>query len=204
MTNYFITAIGTDSGKTVVSAIFVEALKADYWKPIQAGLPRDTDSVQQLITNKQSRFHPEAFLLNTPASPHAAAKIDGINIRVDDIDVPECDNSMVIEGAGGILVPINDEEVVIDMFPKLNARLIVVCNLYLGSINHSLLTIAEIRRRGLEIYGLIFNGPENAESESIIVKKTGCNVLLTVRPYDTMTPDIISKLTKELRQKLNA
>src|SRR5688572_22212587 len=108
--NYFVTAIDTDSGKTLVSAILCEALKADYWKPIQAGLPRDADAVKGLVTNTEIKIFPERFLLKTPASPHASAKIDGITISLSDFKMPVTANDLIIEGAGGCLVPINDHE----------------------------------------------------------------------------------------------
>ena len=105
---YFVSAIGTDSGKTLISAIMVEALKADYWKPVQAGLPRDTHTVKSLVSNAQSQFHDETYCLTTPASPHAAAKIDGVSIEISKLKMPEADRDLIIEGAGGLMVPIND------------------------------------------------------------------------------------------------
>jgi len=107
--NYFITAIGTDSGKTIVSAIVTEALQADYWKPIQAGKEeRDCEKVDRLLTNDYSIVHEEQFLLSTPASPHFAAEVDGVEIKVEDLILPETTNNLVIEGAGGIFVPLNE------------------------------------------------------------------------------------------------
>ncbi len=203
MRNYFVTAIGTDSGKTIVSAVLTEALAADYWKPIQAGFPRDTETVQKLVSNSASKFHPEAYILNTAASPHTAAKVDNVAIDLDAIDLPETENIVVIEGAGGVMVPLNDKDLIIDLAPKLHAKIILVCNLYLGSINHSLLTIEALMKRKLPVKGIIFNGNENRGSESIILAKSGFELLLTIRPLEKINPHTISILADQLRRKLN-
>lgn len=196
--NYFVTAIGTDSGKTLVSAILVEALQADYWKPIQAGFPRDTDAVSQLITNTKTTFHQEAYLLNTPASPHAAAKIDDVVVKAENIFPPKTENHLVIEGAGGVLVPINDEETILDLVTNLNAEIILVSNLYLGSINHTLLTAEVIKSRGYTVKGIIFNGTPNEESQRIILKKTGFRQLLHVLPEAEINKETVLKYAQKI------
>jgi dethiobiotin synthetase len=111
MQKIFVTGIGTDVGKTIVSAVLVEALQADYWKPIQAGDldNSDTQKVQRLVTNTKSQFHKEAYRLNTPASPHYAAELDGIEISLNNIQLPQTTNQLIIEGAGGLMVPINQK-----------------------------------------------------------------------------------------------
>ena len=131
----FITGIGTDVGKTVASAITVQALEADYWKPIQAGDldHSDTDKVKALVSNKKSQFHPNAYALNTPASPHYAASLDGIVLDIKKIQEPITANHLVIEGAGGILVPLNDTDSIIDLIQK-DYKVVVVSRHYLGSI----------------------------------------------------------------------
>lgn len=168
---FFVTAIGTDSGKTVVSAILAEALKADYWKPVQAGLPKDSDTVRSLLSNTDSKILPERYVLNTPASPHAAAKIDGVTIRLHDFELPDSEN-LVVEGAGGVLVPLNDEDHIIDLCKLFQIPIVLVSNLYLGSINHSLLTIEYLKAKEVEVKGIVFNGESNPESERIILKKS--------------------------------
>jgi len=198
--NYFVTAIGTDSGKTFVSAILTEMLQADYWKPIQAGFPKDTDAVKALVSNEKTRFHPEAYILNTPASPHAAAIIDNIVIDLDQIKPPATERDLIIEAAGGILVPLNEEDVVLDIYDNLNAEIILVSNLYLGSINHTLLTAEMIKSRGYRVKGIIFNGPSNPESERIILKKTGYRQLLHVE----QEPEINKEIVKQYAAKLKA
>ncbi len=166
--NYFVTAIGTDSGKTLVSAILCEAWGCGYWKPVQAGIKeKDTETVKSLVTNPDCYFYDEQFVLTQPMSPHAAAKIDGVHIKVKDFVLPPHKGDLLIEGAGGLLVPLNDDEVVADLIAVLDVEVIVVCNLYLGSINHSLLTINELKRRNVKVKGIIFNGESNPESEQI-------------------------------------
>ena len=198
MLRYFITAIGTDSGKTLVSAIFTEALQADYWKPVQAGLPRDTDTVKSLVSNPVSKFHDEAYLLNHPMSPHAAARLDGVTIDLANIRLPETQNPLVIEGAGGALVPLNDTDLVIDLPARLGAEVILVSNIYLGSINHTLLTVNELKRRQVVVRGIVFNGPENTETERIILKHSGWPVLLRVKQESAVTPEIVKEYAKRV------
>lgn len=174
----FITGISTDVGKTIAAAIITEALEADYWKPIQAGDLDNSDShkIKQLLSNAKTVIHPNSFALNTPASPHLAAQRDGISIHLNDIQEPETKNHLVIEGAGGILVPINDDETIIDLIQP-DYKVIVVSRHYLGSINHTLLTVEALQNRKINIAGIIFNGNENESTESIILKKTGLTML---------------------------
>ncbi|MGC1240936.1 MAG: dethiobiotin synthase [Chryseosolibacter sp.] len=201
--NYFVTAIGTDSGKTVVSAILCEAMQADYWKPVQAGLPRDTDTVRNLISNPGTVFHPEQYLLNTPASPHAAAKKDHINITLDSFRLPATDNTLVIEGAGGCLVPLNDEDRMIDLMALLKAEIILVSNHYLGSINHTLLTYESLRCRDLAIKGVVFNGEPNEESERIILQYTKLKCLLRIQKERVITPEVVKRYAEKIKTGLN-
>lgn len=197
MKRFFITAIGTDSGKTVVSAILCEALNADYWKPIQSGLPRDTETVASLVANHKSYFHPERYLLKTPISPHASARIDGVQIGVNQLSIPDTKNTLVIEGAGGCLVPINDKELMIDVMGGFRCPVIVVSNHYLGSINHTLLTLRALVERKLELEGIVFNGDPNPETENIILRHFPLRVLLKIPRLE--------KIDKEtVRQQANA
>lgn len=195
---YFVTAIGTDSGKTLVSAILTEALSADYWKPVQAGLPADTDTVKDLVANGHSTFHQEAFRLNTPASPHAAARIDGVEVTVDEIGMVQTENDLVIEGAGGVMVPLNDTELIIDIARKPDIEIILVANLYLGSINHTLLTVDYLKKNGFKVKGIIFNGEANEESERIIELHSGYKVLLRLPKLGMINKNIIQYWADEL------
>lgn len=174
----FITGIGTDVGKTVASAIVTQALEADYWKLIQAGDldHSDTDKVKALVSNKKSQFHPNAYALNTPASPYYAATLDGIVLDIKKIQEPITANHLVIEGAGGILVPLNDTDSIIDLIQK-DHKVVVVSRHYLGSINHTLLTFEALKNRNIAVAGIIFSGDENQATESIILKKTKVNCI---------------------------
>lgn len=197
--DYFITAIGTDSGKTLVSAILCEALQADYWKPIQAGIPRDADFIASHISNEKTNIYPEAYLLNTPASPHAAAKIDGLKIKLEDFKKPISPNILIIEGAGGCLVPINDNNFVIDLATVFQAEIILVANLYLGSINHTLLTVEAIKKRELKVKGIIFNGNPNPESERIILHHSGWPCLLHIDVEKEVNQNVIKKYAQLMK-----
>jgi dethiobiotin synthetase len=199
---YFVSAIGTDSGKTLASAILVEALKADYWKPIQAGLPRDTDTVQALVTNTQSQFHPEAYLLQTPESPHAAAAKQGIAVDIKEIALPQTDNALIVEGAGGLMVPLNEKDFVIDLIAQLDMELILVVNFYLGSINHTVLSLCELSRRKIKIKGLILNGPINEDSKRIILQQTNAPVLLEIAQEPVLSKEVVAVYADRILAKL--
>jgi dethiobiotin synthetase len=202
---YFVTAIGTDSGKTFVSAILTEALQATYWKPIQSGLPRDTEKVQSLVSPHLT-FLPEKYLLTQPLSPHAAAAIDGVQIAINTIQIPPNTGNLIVEGAGGILVPINQEHFVIDLAAQLQLPIIVVANLYLGSINHTLLTIKELERREaqglIKIKGLVFNGVANPASEEIILHHSPYPFLFRVNQEEAITPATVKKYAEIVKTVL--
>ena len=141
--SFFITGIGTDVGKTVVAAVLVEALKADYWKPIEAGNVESSDPmiIANLISNKESEIHPSGYSFALPAFPHFAAEKEGIEIDLNKIKIPTTKNTLIIEGAGGLMVPLNRKQLVIDLIMQLNVPVILVVKNYLGAINHTLLTL---------------------------------------------------------------
>lgn len=199
--NYFITAIDTDSGKTFVSAILCEALGYDYWKPIQAGSPKDSDVIRNL--SPHTVIHRERYFLSTPASPHAAAKIDNLKIELDSFIAPRSSGT-VIEGAGGCLVPLNDSDFVIDLAPRFNAEIIMVADLYLGSINHTLLTAHLLKTRGYTVKGIIFNGKPNTESEHIILLHTQYPCLLHIAQEKEITSTTVKKYSELLKQNWHA
>ncbi|MPT34146.1 MAG: dethiobiotin synthase [Flavobacterium sp.] len=182
----FVTGIGTDVGKTVAATIITEALEADYWKPVQAGDLNYSDShkIKEKLSNAKTRIFDNAYALNTPASPHVAAKIDGVVIDLKKIKEPKTKNHLVIEGAGGVLVPLNDSDSIIDLIQP-DYKVIVVSRHYLGSINHTLLTIEVLKARGLAVAGIVFSGKENPDSESIILNRTGVRFLgrIDEEPY---------------------
>lgn len=204
MDKYFVTGIDTDSGKTLACAILCEALKADYWKPVQSGLPRDSDTIRNLVSNDSTRIHPETFLFKTPASPHAAASIDGVKIQLNDFKLPQTTNTLVIEGAGGTLVPLNDEDFMVDLMLHVKAEIIVVADLYLGSINHTLLTIEALKNRKLKIRGIIFNGEPNSASEAVILKHSKVPCLLRVKRETAISSDVVQKYASELKTTFHA
>lgn len=201
--NIFITGIGTDVGKTIASAIVVEALEADYFKPVQAGDLEysDTHKVKELVANTRSKFHENSYALHTPMSPHAAAEIDNVTIDLENINLPETNNNLVIEGAGGLLVPLNDNETILDLIQP-DYKVIVVSRHYLGSINHTLMTVNILLEQGFDV-SVIFSGEEHKTTESIIRGMTGVNVIgrIDKEPYfDTM---VIKEYAELFRSKLN-
>lgn len=202
MKTYFITGISTEVGKTVAAAIVTEALQADYWKPVQAGDldNSDTHKVQRFISNSRSVFHQNAYALHTPMSPHAAAEIDGIHINLKDIIVPKTDNHLVIEGAGGLLVPLNDSDTILDIIEP-DYKVIVVSRHYLGSINHTLLTINLLQEKGFDV-SLIFSGDEHPTTESIIKKMTNVNVIGRIEEEPYFDQNIIKEYAQKFVKKL--
>lgn len=199
---YFVTGISTNVGKTIASAILVEALQADYWKPIQAGeLDHcDTKKVQGLVSNSKSKFHPNSYALKTPMSPHAAAKIDNVYIELENIIAPKTKNHLVIEGAGGLLVPINDTQTVMDIIrPKY--KVIVVSRHYLGSINHTLLTIQALKNKGFDI-SIIYSGNEHKSTEDIIHKMTGVPVIGRIEEEPYFDRNVIKEYADEFRNTI--
>jgi len=202
MNTYFITGIGTDVGKTVASAIVTEALEADYWKPIQAGdLDNcDTKKVQSLVSNTSSKFHDNSYALQTPMSPHAAADIDHISIELKNITPPKTKNHLVIEGAGGLLVPINEKHTILDLI-KPNYKVIVISRHYLGSINHTLLTLNLLKEKGFKT-SLIFSGNEHKTTEDIIIKMTNVNVIGRINEEPYFDKNVVLEYAEELRENL--
>ncbi|MCG9791750.1 dethiobiotin synthase [Flavobacterium algicola] len=199
----FITGISTDVGKTVASAIITQALEADYWKPIQAGdlVSSDTIKVQAFVSNTKSKFHNNSYALLTPASPHLAAQIDGITIDLNQISAPETDNHLVIEGAGGIFVPLNDNDTIIDLI-KPDYKVVVISRHYLGSINHTLLTVEALKNRNIAVAGIIFSGDENQATESIILKKTNVKYLGRIEQEPYFDQSVIESYADLFRDNL--
>ncbi|MGB1931634.1 MAG: dethiobiotin synthase [Flavobacteriales bacterium] len=201
MMRYFVTGIGTEIGKTISSAILVEALEADYWKPIQAGELEnsDTKKVFNLISNTKSQFHQESYRLKAAMSPHAAAQREGLEIQLTNCKVPSTENTLIIEGAGGLLVPLNDTDCIIDLIPQFKAETILISQHYLGSINHTLLSVEALQKRGLSIKGILFNGEENKETEDIILSKTGLPSLGRIPPLKSINKDTIKTVAQHFK-----
>ncbi|WP_339707423.1 dethiobiotin synthase [uncultured Kriegella sp.] len=204
MKEIFVTGISTEVGKTMASAIITEALQADYWKPIQAGDLDNSDShkVKSLISNDKTVIHKNSYELNTAMSPHAAAEIDGIRIDRFHINQPETSNHLVIEGAGGLLVPLNEEDTMFDIIMP-SYKVIVVSRHYLGSINHSLLTINWLIGKGYDV-SVLFSGDANPHTENIILHKTGVSLIGRIDEEEVFDKQIISKYANKFRGVLES
>lgn len=185
MERIFVTGISTEVGKTIVAAIITEALQADYWKPVQAGDLDNSDAerVRKLVLNQKSKFHPSAYELTQPMSPHAAANLDSVKIDLKKIKRPKTGNTLVIEGAGGLLVPLNSKDTILDLI-RPEDDVVVVSRHYLGSINHTLLTLRILENSGHKPL-IIFNGDEHPSTEGIIENMGKCVVLgrIGTEPY---------------------
>lgn len=189
----FVTGIGTGIGKTIVSAILVEKLKADYWKPVQSGDldESDTIKVRNLVSNPVTIFHEEAYRLSQPFSPHKSAAIDGITIRREHFTLPETDNTLIIEGAGGLMVPMSHDFLMLDLIKKLGAEVVMVSLNYLGSINHTLLTAYVLQKEQIPVKGIIFNGPKDIYSKEFILNYTGLELLGHIPEYPAIDKNTI-------------
>lgn len=175
MSVFVITGTDTDIGKTVFAAGLADALGAHYWKPVQAGLDPEGDKerVARLSGLPATHILPEAYRLNTPASPHLAARIDGVEISLDRLALPRVDGPLVVEGAGGVLVPVSETLLMADLFACWGAPVILCARTALGTINHSLLSIEALRSRGVTVAGIAFIGDTHAENERIIPALAG-------------------------------
>lgn len=202
MQQIFVTGISTEVGKTIAAAIITEALEADYWKPIQAGDLDTSDShkVASLISNTTTIIHKSSYELNTPMSPHAAADIDGVHIDLRKIVAPETENHLVIEGAGGLLVPLNNDDTILDIIMP-NYKVIVVSRHYLGSINHTLLTVNWLKQKGYDV-SIIFSGDENPTTENIILHKTRVSLIGRIEEEAVFDKNIIQKYANKFRPAL--
>lgn len=196
MRKIFVSGIGTGVGKTILAAILTEKLQADYWKPIQAGNldDTDTDQVKKLVSNNLTVFYPEKYRLSKPMSPHAAAEIDGLEIKLTDFNIPETQNDLIIEGAGGLLVPLSNELLVIDLIKHLDGEVVLVSRHYLGSINHTLLSAEALKLRNIKVIGIVFNGEPYPQGEEIILRHTGLRCLLRMPQMNDISRESIKLL----------
>jgi dethiobiotin synthetase len=202
MKQFVITGIGTDVGKTVVSAIVAEALHARYWKPVQAGDLDNSDSIKIERLTKNVTVLPEAFRLNSPMSPHAAAAIDGIEIPPTDLALPLVNGNFILEGAGGLMVPINSNGFLYaDAFAMWKLPVIVVSRHYLGSINHTLMTIEILKNRGIEIEGIIFVGDQHSTTEEAILSITGLRQIARIPIVDAVTQSFILEQAESIKNQ---
>lgn len=185
---FIVTGTDTDVGKTVFAAALAGHLGARYWKPVQAGLADETDSdTVRRLTAGRADVLPEVYRLTTPCSPHEAARIDGIRIDPARLVLPAGDAPIVVEGAGGALVPLNGELLVADLFASWALPVILIARTTLGTINHSLMSLEVMRSRGIEVAGIVFSGEQNAASEAAIVQFGRCRHLGRLPHLDPLT-----------------
>lgn len=190
----FITGIGTGIGKTIVSAIIARAIDGDYWKPVQCGSLDSSDSqcVARLLGDAH-RIHPEAYRLSGFMSPHAAAVRENVRVEISKIVLPQSQAPIVVEGAGGLLVPLNERDLILDLIVRLSLPVVVVSRHYLGSINHTLLTLEMLRHRNIAPLGLVFNGQENPDTESAILGRFDLPVVGHITEERDFTPEVVER-----------
>jgi dethiobiotin synthetase len=203
----FITGTGTDVGKTLISAIVTESLHADYWKPVQAGFSGGTDSlfIQEMISNNKTKIHPELYRLKMPASPHLSAPAEEKKIKTKEIiaHLPKTKNQLIIEGAGGLMVPLNKKEMILNLIKKLKAKVIIVSKNELGSINHSLLTAAVLKKEKVNVLGWIFT-EEYQNYEEEIAGWSGFRVIAGVKHLPVISKETIKAEAIKMLPKLKA
>jgi dethiobiotin synthetase len=200
--NYFVTGIGTNVGKTIVSAILTEALEADYWKPVQSGTIEGSDSafVKSMISNSKTQIHPEAYSLKEPLSPHFAAKLENVEIELEKIILPKTTNNLVIEGAGGLLVPLNKTHHVIDIARQFDCGIVLVISNYLGCINHALLSIDYLLKHQFKIQSLIFNGSFNNEVKDPIANYAKGIRIIDIPELSPVSRETVYAVSREIRK----
>jgi dethiobiotin synthetase len=197
MSRYVVTGTDTGVGKTVVAAGLAGYLGARYWKPVQAGLDEETDSdAVRRLTDGRAQILPEGYRLVTPCSPHEAARIDGVRIDPAALALPAGDTPLIVEGAGGVLVPLGDDTLYADLFAEWRLPVILVARTTLGTINHSLLSLEALRARGLQVAGVLFSGDENAPSEKAIIEFGQCRHLGCLPQLDPLTPASLAGAVK--------
>jgi len=201
----FITGTGTGVGKTLIAAIITEALQADYWKPVQAGYSDGTDaaSVRDLVSNKTTKIHPECYKLSMAASPHIAASAEGTTIKLRTIAgrLPKTSNRLIIEGAGGLLVPLNKKDFMIDLARRLKARVVIVSKNELGSINHSLATAYVLRKEKIDVAGWIFT-EDYLDYEGEISAWTGYPVIGSIPHLDVISKKTVKTEALKMKNRL--
>lgn len=190
---FFVTGTDTDAGKTVVCAVLMAGLRAAYWKPIQTGSLQgtDTDRLRQITALPDDHFFPERYCLSAPLSPHAAADQAGVRIDVDDFSLPRAADAFahfIVEGAGGIMVPINERDLMTDLIARLDLPVLLVARSTLGTINHTLLSLAQLKRCGIHVLGVVMNGPRNPLNRQAVEHFGRTAVLAEVEPLPELNP----------------
>lgn len=196
----FVTGTDTGIGKTVISSILAAGLEASYWKPVQAGLEEetDTDFVRRVTGSADNRFIPETWRLKTPMSPHAAAEIDDVAIQLDDFTLPAFETDhLIVEGAGGLLVPLNEEHMIIDLIQHLDVPVLLVARSELGTLNHTFLSLEALRRRGIPILGVVLNGPVHRSNRETIDQIGQIDILAEIEFADELNPEAVKEIFKD-------
>ena len=198
-----IAGIHTGIGKTIASAVIAEALSADYWKPVQAGIEeRDIELVRNLISNSAQRVHSESILLKQPMSPHAAALAEGVAIDFTRFAWPNTSKMLLVETAGGLLSPISENKTMADFITHFQLPVILVVANYLGSINHTLLTLEVLKARGIPLIGMVVSGPNNHSSESFIEQYSGSSIIARIPQLDIVNANSIKNCAEIIKDKL--
>ncbi|MBF0358625.1 MAG: dethiobiotin synthase [Magnetococcales bacterium] len=184
----FVAGTDTDVGKSVVSAWLLRKIGGDYWKPIQSGLAGESDllAVRRLSGLAEDSFHPSTYNLTQPLSPHASAALDGVEIKLDDFVLPESKNPIIVEGAGGLLVPLNDQDFIVDLIQRLALPVLLVARSGLGTINHTLLSLQLLRQRGVDIAGVVLNGELNPGNRDAIIKYGKVDIIAEIPKLDPL------------------
>jgi dethiobiotin synthetase len=198
-----IAGIHTGIGKTIASAVIAEAIGADYWKPVQAGIEeRDAALVRQLLSNGVARVHQEAVLLSQPMSPHAAAIIDGVEVDYTTFKWPATPKKLVIETAGGLLSPMSATKTMADFITHYNLPVILIAQNYLGSINHTLMTIEVMKSRGIHLLGIVMNGQRNEASETYIEQYSYMSIIARIPYFDKIDSKAVANCAAQIKEEL--
>lgn len=201
----FVAGIGTGVGKTIVSAVLTEALQADYWKPVQTGtiVSTDKEMVEMLVSNPKTKVFNNSLEFLHPYSPHYAASIEGRSIELSQITVPQTGNRLVMEGAGGLLVPLNNTHLMIDLIKQLGVAVVLVTKHYLGSINHTLLSIEVLKQKQIPLAGIIFNGDKFADNEEIITRFANTPVIGRIDYREDIDKKFVQEEALRLKDSIN-
>jgi dethiobiotin synthetase len=196
----FITGTNTDIGKTVVCAVLMAGLRGKYWKPVQSGIIESIDAewIREKTGLPEPHFFPETYRLTQPLSPHAAAALDGIEIKLDAFKLPEVNETetLIVEGAGGIMVPLNNKHFMLDLMKKLNLPVLLVSSSELGTINHTLLSLEQMRHHDLDILGVVMNGPKNPGNKDAIERFGKIPVIAEIEPLPEINPQVLQECFK--------
>ena len=195
----FVTGTDTGVGKSLVAAALTIGLEADYWKPVQTGCSASTDSswLRQVLEAPPERILPEVYRFGPPLSPHAAAALAGATISLEKITLPQGGRPLIVEGAGGVLVPLNRQHTMVDLMVKLDLPVLLVARSSLGTINHTLLSVAQLRRAGLEPIGVVMNGPGNSSNREAIEHYGRLPVVAEIEPLPNIDREGLLRLYRE-------